>query len=301
MNHLSEQLLMIHHTYQHYNQEPHGASMRLSELGHPLSRWFQMIQAMFDSLYYCSNAAERVMAYSADGNEQIRLRRPEIREAKGFSFKHNGGLYVMPMPSQTLAYNRFVDDFAAAGFPKSKAHLGETFFTLTIRTSREDVKTEILDLIRNTECLQGSFEHGEIRISLRRKNGGALPPLKHWRTLIAMLRKSFKDSLLAYPAEPPAAKDKHLFDRPFRTGNVQALTITPHAVLVPLLSPSADNTTRQTLAHDIKHLIAQGYPINSNVQAYLNDLLPPAEIRYLMMPRVPQKTLSVRTKNNKFA
>lgn len=282
MTQLPESLLSLHRMYQHYNQQPHSPSMRLAELGHPLARWFQLIQAMFDSLFYCSNDAERLMAYSEDGKEQIRLRRPEIREAKDFAFQHNGQRHSIPMEKYSREYNQFIDDFAAAGFPKSKAHLGTSFFTLTVRTARDEVKAQVLDVVRNHEGFQFSITNDEIRVSLRRKNGGGLPPLKCWSTLITLLRKLFKDCLLSYPAEPPTRRDTHLFDRPFLTGNVQALTITPHAVIAPLLSTSACQAVRRKVASDIHHLTAQGYPLKNDMQSYLAALLTPRELQQVM-------------------
>lgn len=282
MTQLPESLLSLHQTYQHYSQQPHNASMRLAELGHPLTRWFQRIQAMFDSLFYCSNASERLMAYSEDGQEQLRLRRPEIRESKDFSFEHNGQLRQIPTEQYSREYNQFIDDFAAAGFPKSKAHLGTSFFTLTIRTARDEVRTQVLDAVRNHECFQYSINHDEICVSLRRKNGGALPPLKCWGPLVMLLRKAFKASLLSYPAEPPVVSDMHLFNRPFRTGNVQAITITPHAVIVPLLSASTCQSTRRKIATDIRQLTTQGYPAKQDMQAYLAALLTPVELKQVM-------------------
>ena len=272
MSILTSEILAVmtesHLMYGNYNQKARSDTLFMSENGHPFAKEFVALREFFDSLSYASNASARWVSYSSK-EESAYYFAPELDVAwypRG-ALQHYGSVY----PSHAF-WKEYLGDAARIQWDGAEPMLNAGSWT--IRTKN----TALIDALRALDNPHTSFvslQDGSIQVSL--KQAAAM----HWKVLD--LVTTHQNAIL--PKRTPELDESDtaplpLHLRKFTLANVEAVTLTDRAVLVPLIPLTANQNKLMAAVTALVALLEKGYPFSS-MEAWLNQFLKPKAFKDL--------------------
>lgn len=274
-----DEVARSHTQYAHYNQAERADDARMARLGHPHGALYSRLRRFFDRLRFASNSSARRFTY-IDEHEHSEYWTPAL-ELSWYPRDLEGFVHCYPAHPEWF---RYIDTSAEAGWP---AGVGPDIWPglWHIVTRSRTLHRELVALAEQTAGLEiwcGSWHTEHIAIEVRGSPACATMLGAH-AAIVRLLRRHQGTGRLPLRSPEDDARDNAplpLSRRQFHFYRGQAVRVTDHHVLVPLVPLGGDPERVSAIALRLTELCEQGFPFTECDQ-WFQQFLQPASVAAL--------------------